>query len=126
MSGKQKPEISIIIRSKNEERLIGRVLTAIFQQDIDLRFEVIVIDSGSTDGTLDIVRNHAVRLYEIEARDFSYGSALNLGATLAQGQYLINLSAHCIPTSDRWIANIAQGFAAQVTHCRHLRRAGSN
>ena len=58
MSDKQKPEISIIIRSKNEERLIGRVLTAIFQQDVDLRFEVIVIDSGSTDGTLDIVRTH--------------------------------------------------------------------
>ena len=108
MSGKQKPEISIIIRSKNEERLIGRVLTAIFQQDVDLRFEVIVIDSGSTDGTLEIVRNHAVRLYEIEARDFSYGRALNLGATLAEGQYLINLSAHCIPTSDRWIAHMVR------------------
>jgi glycosyltransferase involved in cell wall biosynthesis len=106
MSGKQKPEISIIIRSKNEERFIGQVLAAIFQQNIDLPFEVIVIDSGSTDRTLDIVRSHAVRLYEIEARDFSYGSALNLGARLAEGQYLINLSAHCIPTSDRWIANM--------------------
>jgi glycosyltransferase involved in cell wall biosynthesis len=65
-----------------------------------------VIDSGSTDRTLDIVRSHAVRLYEIEARDFSYGSALNLGARLAEGRYLVNLSAHCIPTSDRWIANM--------------------
>jgi glycosyltransferase involved in cell wall biosynthesis len=106
MSGKQKPEISIIIRSKNEERFIGQVLAAIFQQNIDLPFEVIVIDSGSTDRTLDIVRSHAVRLYEIEARDFSYGSALNLGARLAEGRYLVNLSAHCIPTSDRWIANM--------------------
>ncbi|MGZ8442752.1 MAG: glycosyltransferase [Candidatus Binatia bacterium] len=113
MADKQKPEISIIIRCKNEERLIGRVLTAICQQDIDLRFEVIVIDSGSTDRTLDIVRNHVVRLYEIEARDFSYGSALNLGASLAEGQYLINLSAHCIPTSDRWIANIVRDLRAQ-------------
>jgi glycosyltransferase involved in cell wall biosynthesis len=102
----QKPDISIIIRTKNEERLIGRTLAAIFEQDIDLLFEVIVVDSGSTDRTLDIVRRHAVRLYEIEARDFSYGRALNYGASLAQGRYLINLSAHCIPTNGRWIANI--------------------
>jgi glycosyltransferase involved in cell wall biosynthesis len=106
MSGKQKPEVSIVIRCKNEERFIGQVLAAIFQQNIDLPFEVIVIDSGSTDRTLDIVRSHAVRLYEIEAGDFSYGSALNLGARLAEGRYLVNLSAHCIPTSDRWIANM--------------------
>jgi glycosyltransferase involved in cell wall biosynthesis len=112
MSGEQKPEISIIIRSKNEERFIGQVLSAIFQQDIDLPFEVIVIDSGSTDRTLDIVRRHAVRMYEIEAREFSYGSALNFGARLAEGRYLINLSAHCIPTSDRWIFNMLRDLRA--------------
>jgi glycosyltransferase involved in cell wall biosynthesis len=112
MPCEQKPEISIIIRSKNEERFIGQVLSAIFQQDIDLPFEVIVIDSGSTDRTLAIVRRYAVRLYEIEAREFSYGSALNLGAKLAEGRYLINLSAHCIPTSDRWITNLLKDLRA--------------
>ena len=94
------------VRTKNV--LSVRALSAIFQQDIDLPFEVIVIDSGSTDRTLDIVRRHAVRLYEIEAREFSYGRALNLGAKLAEGRYLINLSAHCIPTSDRWITNLVK------------------
>jgi glycosyltransferase involved in cell wall biosynthesis len=112
MSSESKPEISIIIRSKNEERFIGQVLSAIFQQEIDLPFEVIVIDSGSTDRTLEIVRSHPVRLHEIEAREFSYGSALNLGARLAEGRYLINLSAHCIPTSDRWIANMVKDLRA--------------
>ena len=73
---------------------------------------MIVIDSGSTDGTLDIVRSHAVRLYEIEAREFSYGSALNLGARLAEGRFLINLSAHCIPTSNHWIANMLRDLRA--------------
>ena len=106
MPGEQKPEISIIIRCKNEERFIGQALSAIFQQNIDLPFEVIVVDSGSTDRTLDIVRKHAVRLYEIEAHEFSYGGALNLGARLAEGRYLINLSAHCIPTNNRWIASL--------------------
>jgi glycosyltransferase involved in cell wall biosynthesis len=104
--GEQKPYISIIIRSKNEERYIGQALSAILQQDIDLCFEVIVIDSGSTDRTLDIVRRQGVRLYEIDARQFTYGRALNYGASLAHGEYLINLSAHCIPTNSAWMTRL--------------------
>ena len=48
------PLISVLIRSKNEERFIGRTLGAVFEQDCDLPFEVILIDSGSTDGTLEV------------------------------------------------------------------------
>lgn len=108
----QTPDISIIIRTKNEERLIGRTLAAIYQQDIDIPFEVVVVDSESTDRTLEIVRGHPVRLHEIKGSEFSYGRALNLGARLAKGQYLINLSAHCIPTDKRWIANLLNDLRA--------------
>lgn len=111
MSG-QKPEISIIIRTKNEERFIHHTLSAIFDQDIDLPLEVIVIDSGSKDRTLDIVRKHTVRLCEIDSCSFTYGRALNLGASMAEGRYLINLSAHCIPTNRRWIASIVSALRA--------------
>jgi glycosyltransferase involved in cell wall biosynthesis len=109
-AGGQAPDISIIIRCKNEERLIGRTLSAIFQQDIDLSFEVIVIDSGSTDRTLEIVRNFAISLYEIDNRQFTYGGALNYGAALAKGKYLVNLSAHCIPTSSGWLVGLVNGL----------------
>jgi glycosyltransferase involved in cell wall biosynthesis len=104
--GGQKPDISIIIRSKNEKRFIGQTLAAIFQQEIDLSFEVILIDSGSTDSTLEIARRYSVRLYEIDSRQFTYGRALNNGASLARGRYLINLSAHCIPTDSGWMAKL--------------------
>jgi glycosyltransferase involved in cell wall biosynthesis len=105
-AGAPRPEISIIIRTKNEERFIRQTLEAVYQQDIDLPFEVIVIDSASKDQTLELVRRHPVRLHEIRAEDFTYGRALNLGAISAKGRYLINLSAHCIPTNNRWIANL--------------------
>jgi glycosyltransferase involved in cell wall biosynthesis len=109
-----KPDISIIMRTKNEERFIGQTLAAIFQQDSDLPFEVIVIDSGSTDGTLNIVRRHAVSLYEIDARQFTYGRALNYGARMARGEFLINLSGHCIPTGPAWMAKLVNSLRSDA------------
>lgn len=103
---KLKPSISIVIRTKNEERFIREVLQGIFEQKIDLSFEVVVIDSGSTDRTLDIIRQFKVRLYEIPPDQFTFGYALNYGIELSKGEYIVNLSAHCIPVDSMWMVNL--------------------
>lgn len=100
------PQVSIIIRTKNEAHFITETLSALFGQDIDLSFEVIIIDSGSTDRTLDVARQFNVRLYEIEPSQFTYGYALNYGRKLALGRYIVNLSAHCKPVDDKWLARL--------------------
>ena len=105
-TGIERPQVSIIIRSKNEEHFVGQTLESIFNQSIDIPFEVIVIDSGSNDRTLDIVRKFKVRLFEIEPDKFTFGFALNYGVKLAIGKYIINLSAHCIPVNSKWMANL--------------------
>ena len=101
-----RPIVSILIRTKNEERFIGQTLSAIFDQEIEVPFEVIVIDSGSTDGTLEIVREFDVRFYQIKSDKFSFGYALNYGAGLAMGEFIVNLSAHCIPVDSKWLGNL--------------------
>jgi rhamnosyltransferase len=70
--------ISIVIRAKNERRYIAEVLSATLAQDDPEEFEIIVIDSGSTDGTQKVVRQFPVRLEEIAPARFSFGYALNL------------------------------------------------
>jgi glycosyltransferase involved in cell wall biosynthesis len=99
------PAISIIIRTFNEEKFLKKTLTKVFAQKESDK-EVIVIDSGSTDGTVDIARSFPARVYAIRKEDFSYGSALNLGAKLARGEIVVNLSAHAIPDGDDWLKNL--------------------
>lgn len=102
---------SVVIRCKNEARYIGEVLTALFGQVGADPFEVIVVDSGSTDGTLEIVRQYPVRLIEITPRTFTYGRALNIGIAEASGDFVASLSAHSTPSGVGWLASLIKPFA---------------
>ena len=91
---------------QNEGEFIGQTLEAIFSQKAPTPFEVIVLDSGSTDQTLKILGNYDVRVEEIPAEDFSFGGALNRGVELAQGEIIVNLSAHCIAVNKYWLERL--------------------
>ncbi len=103
-------DVSIIIRSYNEEALIGKTLTMVFSQE-GFSGEVIVIDSESTDLTREIALRHPVRLFSVPKRAFSYGAALNLGARLARGRIIVNLSAHAVPADRNWLASLMAPLA---------------
>lgn len=104
------PETSIIIRAKNEEKWIGECLRRLSRQTYR-DFEIVVVDSGSTDRTLDIVKEYAVRLFHIPPEDFSYPYALNYGCARAKAtKYLVMVSAHSLPISDTWLHEGMRGF----------------
>jgi len=123
------PEISVIIRAKNEEAAIGKTLESLSSQNSFLPFEVIVVDSGSTDRTVSIAESFNVRLLRMPPEIFSYGRALNRAISEARGSILCNLSAHCIPVTGRWLealtAPIVQG-AAQASFGRQVAVQGLN
>lgn len=101
---------SIIILAKNEEENIGPCLEAVFSQKTGFDFEVIVVDSGSTDGTLDIVRSTPARLFEIPPGDFDHGGTRQYGAEQAKGQYVVTLVADATPYDENWLANLLAPF----------------
>ena len=101
-------QFSIIIRTKNEEQWIGRCLDAIFQQSIQ-DFEIIVVDSGSSDETLSIVRKFPVRSL-IEIDNFLPGKALNIGIAQARGEYIVAISAHCVPVTRFWLQELKEAI----------------
>jgi rhamnosyltransferase len=102
---------AIVIRAKNEARDIGETLSAIYRQEGLQSIEVIVVDSGSTDGTQDIVRRFPARLIEIPPETFTYGRALNIGIAAATNDIVVSLSAHSLPAHERWLSNLVRNFA---------------
>lgn len=103
------PLASIIIRCLNEEQHIGRLLESLQSQTLQ-DFEVIVVDSGSTDNTLAIVRQYPVRVYTIQPEDFSFGYALNYGCQRARGEFLVFISAHAYPARRDWLQHLLAMF----------------
>lgn len=104
-------ETSIIIRTKNESKWIGENLKRLKEQTYK-NFEIIIIDSGSTDGTLDIVKKFGVNLFEIKPEEFSYPFALNYGCRKSlAGKYLVFISGHSLPISKTWLADGLENFS---------------
>ena len=102
------PEISIIIRTKNEERWIAHCLTAIFQQDYD-DFEVILVDNASLDHTVHVAQRFPLASI-IKIDKFLPGKALNDGIRASKGQFIVCLSAHCIPKNKSWLSTLLKNF----------------
>ena len=95
------PKVSIIIRSKNEEEWISHCLQAVEQQNFK-SYEIIVVDSGSDDTTLQVVESRGVSCI-VNLEQFRPGLALNRGIEVSRGEFLVILSAHCIPKIANWL-----------------------
>jgi glycosyltransferase involved in cell wall biosynthesis len=104
------PAVSVILRCRNEALHMGPVLDALVEQAFDRPVEVIALDSGSTDGTLDLLAARRVRVERL-AGEFSFGRALNCGAELARAPIVVFLSAHCPPRTPHWLTAITAPFA---------------
>jgi len=97
------PEVSIIILTKNEGKYLGEGLGGLMEQR-GRTSEILIIDSGSTDNTLEVARRFPVKIFEIDS--YTPGRALNFGARLAQSPVVVNLSAHAFPRDDRWLDHL--------------------
>lgn len=102
------PLVSIIIRTKDEERWITHCLYGVFRQECK-DFEVILVDNESSDKTLEKARQFPIQKV-ITCQDYRPGKALNLGIKEAKGTHIVCLSGHCIPVNERWLGNLLKNF----------------
>jgi glycosyltransferase involved in cell wall biosynthesis len=100
---------SIVIRSYNEEKHIGRLLTGVVEQSVK-DTEIILVDSGSTDATLAIASRYPVKVLHIDPKEFTFGRSLNLGCAEAKGDFIVIASAHVYPLYQDWLEQLLLPF----------------
>jgi glycosyltransferase involved in cell wall biosynthesis len=121
----QSPRVSIIVRCLNEAAHIGRLLDGVLEQTRQAD-EIVVVDSGSTDATLDIVAQYPTKVVHIAPENFSFGRALNLGCDAASGDILVSVSAHVYPIYDSWLRELIAPFASSDVALTYGRQQGDD
>lgn len=112
MSEKQKEIlISVVIPVKNGEKTIEACLNGIREQTIYHKTEIILIDSGSTDDTLQIIKKHDdINLYLIKSEEFNHGETRNFGVSKAKGNFVVLTVQDAVATHNNWLEQLIRHF----------------
>jgi len=98
--------VSIVIPTRNAGPGFERTLEAIAAQDLDEPYEVVVVDSGSTDGTPELARRYGARVIAIDPATFGHGRTRNLGIASCQGELVVLTVQDAVPADGEWLANL--------------------
>lgn len=101
--------VTVAIPVRNGGPLLAEVLGAVRAQDVDAEVELLVADSGSTDGSAALARAHGAEVIPVER--FSHGGTRNLLMERASGEHVAFLTQDATPAGDRWLATLLSGFA---------------
>lgn len=100
--------VSIIVPLKNGLPYFAEVCNQITKQNYSAPFEVICIDSGSTDGSDVLAEEHGFRLYRIAPSDFGHGKTRNYATSLSKADFVAFLTHDAIPHDKHWLTNLIQ------------------
>jgi len=110
------PFVSILMRARNDEALIWRALKAVFAQKTDLKFEVVVCDDASTDGTREVAARFPVRFFERPSGPYNPGRTLNALVRDAKGDIVVLNNSDAVPLDERWLDELVKPLLAGSRH----------
>ena len=100
---------SVIIPTKNPGPQFRNVLEAVLEQQTPWEFEILVIDSGSSDGTVEYVKTKTdVNLHQIPANEFGHGGTRNLGISLTSGEFAVMITHDALPANKSWLLELVK------------------
>lgn len=120
----QPRRVSVIMRSKNSESTIAQALSALFSQDF-ADFDLLVVDSGSTDRTCEIVSKYPCTLVRIEARAYFPGAVLNSAIAQTHGEIIVFVNSDAVPLVPQTLSRLVAAFddaKVQAAFARQLPR----
>ena len=102
------PDVSVAIPVRNGGELFARVLTALATQTV--AHELVVCDSGSSDGSVELARASGALVLEIAPQSFSHGGTRNRLMEAAAGAHVAFLTQDAEPGDEHWLAGLLGGF----------------
>ena len=99
--------ISVVIPVKDGGADLVRCLDGIARQTVDEPVEVVVVDSGSRDGSADRARERGAVVHEIPPEEFGHGRTRNLGVGLSSGELVVFTSQDAVANDEHWLARLA-------------------
>lgn len=112
ISSVKNPKATVFIPTYNGERYLEDLLKAVFKQSFPFNYEVLVIDSGSTDRTLDIINKFPkVKLHQIPNSEFGHGKTRNLAAKMSNSEFMVYLSQDAVPAHPKWLSAMVEPFS---------------
>jgi glycosyltransferase involved in cell wall biosynthesis len=125
----ESPTVTVAVPVLDGGALLGEVLDAVRRQRDVGDVELLVCDSGSTDGSVAVARRHGAEVMQIPAAAFSHGRTRDALMARASGDIVAFLTQDATPAHDRWLAELAGGFAladdVALVHGPYLPRPGA-
>jgi rhamnosyltransferase len=102
------PRVSILIPTCDGAATLRETLSAVAKQAAPFAFEVVAVDSGSTDETLAILEGSVDRLIQIERERFDHGQTRNFGVEACRGELVVLLVQDATPASETWLVELTR------------------
>jgi O-antigen biosynthesis protein len=106
--------VTVAIPVKDGARYLAELLAAVADQQVEAEVETLVIDSGSSDGSVDVARATGARVVEIAPEEFGHGRTRNLAFDLADSGCMAFLTQDATPAGPRWLASLLAPLDAEA------------
>ncbi|MGG9972107.1 glycosyltransferase family 2 protein [Ferruginibacter sp. SUN002] len=104
------PLLSVVAPIKDAAFWIEHLVQKLLAQTLASQAEIIFVDSGSTDGTIDILKKYPVQVIQIRPDEFNHGETRNVGVRAAKGKYVVLTVQDAVPENEYWLQSLLDGF----------------
>lgn len=124
------PDVSVVIPTYNAGPEFEAVLEAISRQRAGFEFEILLVDSGSSDGTVELARRFCARIMSLPKAEFNHGRTRNRAISEARGEFVAMIVQDAVPADALWLEGLVENLvgdeAVAGTYSRQVPRPDCN